>query len=69
MLGRSRQVFTILNTNQTQRNGKDAYTYDNNDRDNIIGRGEFGNVWIATRNYDKQKFAIKIAKEKYSAMT
>ena len=44
--------------------GQSAYDYNDNSTDHVIGRGAFGIVFRATRNYDKQIFAIKVAKIK-----
>ena len=48
-----------------QSSGPDAYNYDENDSSQLIGSGGFGFVLKATRKYDKQKFAIKVAARKY----
>jgi hypothetical protein len=52
------QIFGIPKT------GRNAYDYNDSRTDNLIGRGGFGNVFRAIRNYDKQTFAIKVAKDK-----
>ena len=44
--------------------GQNAYDYNDNSTDHVIGRGAFGIVFRATRNYDEQIFAIKVAKIK-----
>ena len=41
--------------------GPNAYDYDDNSADSLIGRGGFGYVVRATRNFDKQTFAIKVS--------
>jgi len=44
--------------------GPNAYEYNDNDRSHLIGSGAFGNVFRATRKYDKKTFAIKVAASK-----
>ena len=44
--------------------GPNAYYYNDRSTDHLIGRGGFGYVFRAIRNYDQQTFAIKVAKDR-----
>ena len=44
--------------------GPNAYDYNDNSADQLIGRGGFGYVFRALRKFDNKMFAIKVAKEK-----
>ena len=41
--------------------GPNAYDYNDNSADSLIGRGGFGIVLKAVRKHDKKIFAIKVA--------
>ena len=41
--------------------GKDAYEYDDNSTDHLIGRGAFSLVYKATRKLDNHIVAIKVS--------
>ena len=58
------QVMPALQIFGIPKTGRNAYDYNDSRTDNLIGRGGFGNVFRAIRNYDKQTFAIKVAKDK-----
>ena len=58
------QLMAALQITGIPKTGQSAYDYDDSRTDNLIGRGGFGNVFRAIRIYDKQTFAIKVAKDK-----
>jgi hypothetical protein len=47
--------------NKVPKMGPNAYDYNDNRAADLIGRGGFGIIFRAVRNYDKQTFAIKVA--------
>ena len=49
---------------QEIKKGQNAYDYNDSAADQLIGRGGFGYVFRALRKFDKQIFAIKVAREK-----